>query len=366
MADQGFAASFSPDYTAARARFRASALALDAHLEAWSIDQRGPDGEELTIYLARIGGPRPTRAVVISSGIHGVEGFFGSAVQAALLEEVLGGFVPPPGTAILFLHALNPFGFAWQRRVNEDNADLNRNMLRPDERYAGAPDGYGELDPFLNPQSPPPLVEGFLLRAGMLIARHGMPALKNAIAGGQYEYPKGLFFGGHSPSRTARVLDERLPGLVGHCERVLHIDLHTGLGPWATYKLFVDHPWGSEQAKVLGAAFGEDVVEPWEPEKGTSYAIRGGLGTWCKSRFPEVDYDVLAAEFGTHRSVSVLRALRDENRCWHWARRDEVASMRARKRLTDVFAPPDPRWRHECVEQAIGVVERAIEAISEP
>lgn len=364
MSDRPLAACFSPDYTSARARFRASALALGCELAAWPIDQKGPDGEELTIDMARLGDPRPTRAVVISSGIHGVEGFFGSAVQAALLEDTLGGFAPPPGLAIIFLHALNPYGMAWIRRVNEDNADLNRNLLRPDERYEGAPDGYDELDALLNPESPPPPFEAFLPRAAYQIARQGLPALKNAVAGGQYEFPKGLFFGGHGPSRTAQVLDRELPALLGSCERVLHVDFHTGLGKRATYKLFVDHPWGSDGVEGLARLFGEDVIEPWEPEKGASYAIRGGLGTWCKARFPEVAYDVICAEFGTHNILRVIRSLRDENRAWHHGRRDDPRSLKASLYLKETFSPRDPAWRHSCVEQGLRIVEQAVDAIA--
>ncbi|TNE85108.1 MAG: DUF2817 domain-containing protein [Deltaproteobacteria bacterium] len=364
MSATPLAACFSPDYTSARARFRASALALGCTTEAWSIDQKGPDGEELTIDMAMLGDPQPKRAVVVSSGLHGVEGFFGSAVQVALLEETLGGFSPPPGLAIVFLHALNPFGFAWVRRVNEDNADLNRNMLRPDEQYVGAPDGYAELDALLNPTTPPPAFEAFLPRAGVQILRHGMPALKNAVAGGQYEFPKGLFFGGHGPSRTAQILDAKLPPLIGACERVLHVDFHTGLGKSGTYKVFVDHGWGSEGAQGLARTFGEEYVQPWEPEQGESYEIRGGLGTWCKARFPEVDYDVLCAEFGTKHVLKVIRALRDENRAWHHGRRDDARSIKATTALKETFAPRDPNWRHGCVEQGLRIVEQAIDALA--
>ena len=56
----------------------------------------------------------------------------------------------PPLRCVL-LHALNPFGFAWRRRVNEDNVDLNRNFLLDDEGYVGCPDGYAHLDPLLLP-----------------------------------------------------------------------------------------------------------------------------------------------------------------------------------------------------------------------
>ena len=184
------------------------------------------------------------------------------------------------------------------------------------------------------------------------IARHGMPAMKNAVAGGQYEYPKGLFFGGAGLQKTGQILDAELPRWVGQAKRVVHIDFHTGLGKRGDYKLFVDHPWGSDGANALSGAFGAHVVEPWEPERGTSYAIRGGLGSWCKARLPHVDYDVLAAEFGTVHILRVIAALHDENRATHWGGADHPSLPPARERLRDTFAPPERTWRDAVVPRA--------------
>jgi len=311
-----------------------------------------------------LGAKSPTRAVVVSSGIHGVEGFFGSAVQAALLEDVLGGWVPAEDAALVLIHALNPYGFAWLRRVNEENVDLNRNFLREGEAYEGSPDGYGALDVLLNPPEPPSTLSRLLFvpRAVLKILRHGMPALKNAVAGGQYDYPKGLFFGGAGPSRTQAILHTELPRWVGSCRKVMHVDLHTGLGANATYKLFVDHPWGSDAATSLGRVFGADVVEPWEPVRGTSYNIRGGLGTWCKARLPAVEYDVLTAEFGTTHVLRVVAALHDENRAHQWGGPEHAATEPAKRALRDVFAPPDRTWRDAVVPQGIQIVQRAMDA----
>ncbi len=38
-------------------------------------------------------------------------------------------------TGALLIHALNPYGFAWTRRVTEDNVDLNRNFVDHDKGY---------------------------------------------------------------------------------------------------------------------------------------------------------------------------------------------------------------------------------------
>ncbi len=356
------ASSFSSDYFSSRARFRSNALALGWSVDAVPVPPLGPNGEELTLEVARIGPERPDRLVVVSSGLHGIEGFFGAAVQAALLEERFVDWAPPPGLAVLLLHALNPFGFANLRRVNENNVDLNRNFLLDGQPYAGGPEGYAPLDPLLNPPTPPGGFEAFALRAGWNIARYGMPALKEAVAGGQYDFARGLFYGGAGPQPTVEILRDRLPRWIGPAaHRVLHIDFHTGLGQRGTYKLLVDQPAGSLGADALRAAFGP-AVQAWE-KAGVSYAIRGGLGGWCKARLPRVDYDVLAAEFGTVGILRVIAALRAENRATHWCEAGDPRCGAARTELLEVFAPRDAGWRTGVVAEGVAIVDRALTAL---
>jgi hypothetical protein len=250
MAD---ASAFSPDYVTARARFRAAAAALGFRPESHPIGREGAQGEDLTVDVAATGAERPARVVVVSSGLHGVEGFFGSAVQAALLEDVLRGWTPPRGAALVLLHALNPFGFSWLRRANEENVDLNRNFLPEGEAYRGSPARYAELDWLLNPRTPPRRIDLFLARSLLAIARHGLPALKQAIAGGQYDFPRGLFFGGHGPAPLRRILRENLPRWIGDAELVLHVDFHSGLGRRGTHKLLLEHTMDPARERWLAA-----------------------------------------------------------------------------------------------------------------
>jgi len=357
------ASAFSPDYTAAQGRFRSAALALGWHLERHPIGAKGPDGTELTIDVARFGDDKPKRAVVVSSGLHGVEAYLGSAIQCAMLEDVLGGWTPEDGTSLIFLHALNPYGFAWTRRVNENNVDLNRNFLLAGEAFSGSPPKYEDLNPLLNPPTPPGTMPVFMVKALYNILRHGMPALKNAVAGGQYDFPDGLFFGGDGPQQTQTILSENLPTWVGGAERVIHVDFHTGLGASGTYKLLIDHPWDSPMVAELAGAFGADVVEPWEPSRGVSYAIRGGLGTWCKALLPDTNYDVAVAEFGTHHVLKVIEALHRENCAHHWAQPDEKTTLNAKENLREIFAPRSAVWRNTVVPKGIRIVQQAIDAL---
>lgn len=41
---------------------------------------------------------------------------------------------------MLFIHAVNPYGFAWRRRVNENNVELNRSFLLEGETHEGCPE----------------------------------------------------------------------------------------------------------------------------------------------------------------------------------------------------------------------------------
>jgi hypothetical protein len=59
-------------------------------MEQQRIDAIAPIGEDLTIDVALWGNLRAHKMIVISSGLHGVEGFFGSAVQLAHLRRWIG------------------------------------------------------------------------------------------------------------------------------------------------------------------------------------------------------------------------------------------------------------------------------------
>ena len=350
---------FSPDYAAARQRFRQSASRLGWRQEALPIGLAGPAGEELTLDVAASPAGDPERVLVISSGLHGVEGFFGSAVQVALLEQWADR--PPPARCVL-LHGLNPHGFAWRRRFDENNVDPNRNFLLEGQRFEGAPEGYAALDPLLNPRRPPSRWEPFLLKAAWAIARYGMPALRQTIAGGQYAFPRGLFFGGAGPSRTHRLLAENLGRWLPGARSVVHLDFHTGLGAWGSWKLLIDYPLRDEQRAWLTEWFGVDSFEACDTA-GIAFDARGGLGLWCVNRGLAPDYLFACAEFGTYGPVTVLAGLRAENQAHHWGAPTDPATERAKRRLVELFCPADEGWRERVIARSVDLINRALSGL---
>lgn len=355
---------FSADYFAARTAFRAAVERSGGSWQAVPIAARGPNDEDLTIDVASLGEPQAERLVIVSSGLHGVEGFFGSAAQTAWLAEG-SQTTPPAGTRLLFLHALNPFGFAWRRRWNEHNVDLNRNFLLPGEPFAGSPPLYARLDSLLNPRSPPSRWEPFLLKAAAAMLRYGASRLAQSLPVGQYDYPQGLFFGGSELEETNRILAEYMAGWLGIAREVLHIDLHTALGKFGTYQLLLDAPPNSPRVRSLARQFDAENVSAnrlaeGAGKSGVIYASRGTWEKWCLATFADRTYNFATAEFGTYSGPRVIAALRAENRAYHFTGKNDAAYEWTRAAVVEAFAPRSLAWREQVVKQGIEIIDRAV------
>ncbi|TWU06444.1 DUF2817 domain-containing protein [Stieleria varia] len=353
---------FSDSYSTARKRFREAASDAGAALHCYPME--ASSGEEWSMDVAVLGDSHlPT--VVTSSGVHGVEGFVGSAVQLALLGQ-LKSSAGRAKVRHVFIHAVNPFGFAKLRRFNEDNVDLNRNFLNNASDYQGAPDGYVRLNEFLNPESPPSRMEPFHLRAAGKIWRHGMQTLKEAIAGGQYEYPRGIFFGGSEPSWSMRTISQHCEQWISDSQRIIHLDFHTGLGKHGEYKLLVGPEASADHDGWYESTFGATAVELSDRTNPTAYVASGTLEQWMQSRFRHREYRSTTVEFGTHNVIRVLAALRAENRAHHHGIVDSPSYHRAKQELLECFCPRAPSWRECVVKSSLAIIDQATLGILRP
>ena len=339
---------FLPDYFTARKAFRDLAQAQGGKLHSWEIiPPEAGETEGLTIDAAVFG--KGDQTLILSSGLHGVEGFAGSAIQLQMLQSEL-----PTGLQIVMLHVLNPYGMAKLRRVNENNVDLNRNFLPSTQSYEGSSTEYQRLNTLLNPSHPSGATDFMLIRTVLQIIRFGYNALKTAIVGGQYDFPKGLFFGGNQLERGPEIVLGKLGSLVGEAKQIVHIDFHTGLGKSGTYALLVDAEAGSAEHLRLHEGFG-DRVQPWSADHGVAYKIRGGLPAAMKRMFGK-RVDVITCEFGTIAGLNVLKALRSENQSHHWGGTVDAD----KKRLLSAFRPSSRSWENDILRGGATVISQAI------
>lgn len=345
---------FSPDYATARERFRAAAEAARAERISLSLAAVGPDASLLTIDIAWCG-PRSARRVLLhTSGLHGVEAFAGSAVHIAALTRPP---TLPPGCALLLVHVLNPYGMAWLRRANENNVDLNRNFLPKGERHGEnhAAMLYDRLDALLNPPSPP-VADFFKLRLLCCAARHGPRRLQQAIAEGQYRYPRGLFFGGHELQPGPAAYLDWLGQNLQQTEYLMAIDLHSGLGRFGESLLMAEPGVGVTPERALGAALGQPVVA-LASDASRPYRVTGSMGTALPRVLPHARMDFVLQEIGTYGPLAVLAALRAENR-WHHHGSGGLEHP-ARYELKEALCPSSPSWRRQAVENGLALLRAA-------
>ena len=356
------------DYVDSRDRFRQLARACGARTRSHAVDALGPGGESLSVDVATIGPVRADHLIVVTGGVHGVEGFLGAAIQFEILRG-LGTNALPAGTGVALIHAVNPWGYAHLRRVDENGVDINRNFVDGSGVEPASPIGYAELDPIINPRGAPTWgSEGaFWLRAGGAILRsRGVAPLARAIAEGQYEYPRGLFYGGKTMGVSCRALQDILLALAANAARLSVLDVHSGLGPSGVATLICNANTAPVPSlpSTLRARYGREIL--LDSSTDNAYDARGTFARFCGDALADKPFTYVCVEIGTVGPLAVLTALRRENRAHHGCPVGSEPYARTKRALREVFAPSSPRWRRAGVAEGMAVFDRTLGGSSNP
>jgi hypothetical protein len=353
---------FSLDYRSARDKFRTACGEAGIAVTSWLHSLRGTDGEELATDTAWIGPKDASRVLVTCSGTHGVEGYYGSGCQVGFLRD--GHYRSlPPGTAVLLIHATNPYGFSWSRRVNEDNIDINRNFV--DFGRPIAENGlYLELADLLAPEEWNEEVEARTrAKLAAYIAKAGPAGFGRAVVAGQRTHPNGLFFGGTSPCWSNRTIGKIVPHYLEEASHVCVLDFHTGLGPPGYSEMICRHPPGSVALALARRWFGDAVTSPAAGES-ASPVIEGNLRMAFMRLLPEATVVASAIEVGTLPADEVNMALVADN--WLHIHGDpRSAQGRAiKRRIRDAFYCDNESWRDACYPRAVEIQQQALAGLA--
>lgn len=357
------AAAFSATYAEARARFLAAAgargLVVESHVHP---DARGAEGEALAMDVA-VAGPQASGALlVLTSAMHGAEGFSGSGCQVALLEDdAWAAAVAQAGVAVVYVHAVNPHGFSHLARTNESNVDLNRNF-RDFSLPIPRNEAYLRVDPLLVPADwPPPAANEAALQA--LRQELGERAVQAAITGGQCDRPDGLFFGGKAPAWSNLILRAVFTKYGAQRRRIAWIDFHTGLGPPGHGERI--HMGDGDDASIDRARrmYGVDVTS-YHDGSSTSAPISGVSYRAAVESCPRAEFTGIALEFGTLPLKQVIDALRGD--AWLLRHPDAPADKRAaiKRAVRDAFYVDRPDWKAMLVGQARATALQALKGLS--
>ena len=349
---------FATDYSDARARFRQATETAGGRLRSYRNPNLGPAGEELACDCAWFGPDDAGKVLAIMSGTHGVEGFCGSAVQLDWLAEGNAAALKP-GHAALLIHAINPYGFAWIRRVTEENVDLNRNFLDFSQPLPMNP-AYDELADALVPAA---ITGSEFDKAEAKIAafraKNGDAAFHAARSAGQYKHKNGIFYGGAGPTWARRteeaiIADYRLAAR----RHVAMIDLHTGLGPFGYGELIVMPGPDSAHGRRLQGWY-DCVSTMGDPNSPAT--TRSGLGPQRWEELLGERATIATLEYGTRPRWTVFSALRAD--AWLHAHTNvdwsTAETRRIKADLKDAFFPDSAAWREMVLFRARQVLRQA-------
>lgn len=358
------AAHFSESYVEAREKFlaavaEAGAVLLDSH--RCPVD--GPAGEPLHTDVARIGPANAEKLLILVSSTHGIEGYCGSGSQVGWLRARHYWRDAAPDTAVLLVHAINPYGFAWGRRVTQENVDLNRNFVDHAAPYPENPD-YAALAGHINPREWTPAA---LAAADRAIADHyGLPNtdfLPKAVHGGQYINPLGTFFGGNAPTWSNQTFRRILRERAGEAREIALIDYHTGLGPTG----YGDLIFGG-RAEEGHARRWFDHVTPTEAElqePGHKLgSIPGPLKGALLQELPDRQVTAGAIEYGTHPVSEVLQAIRADNWLYAHGDPDSPQGREIRAVVREMFYPSLWQWKVMVFSRSNDVIRQALAGLA--
>lgn len=354
---------FSATYAQARDRFAEAAKAADVDLRTLILPgYRGREGEKLTLDVAYLGRRNAEKVLILSSGVHGPEGFCGSACQTALLcDDSLMQRIRDLDIGVLLLHAVNPYGFSWLHRTNESNIDLNRNAVpfpfnkAPDLRAENFQElliGFGwprttdqqeRLDAYCEEQG-------------------GMAALWKILSTGQYHDSAGLFYGGTQTSWSISVIREVLPDYVSAAEAVAWVDIHTGLGPYGHGEKIC--PGRSSDLSFTRMLWGSDLAVP-SAGRSVSGGVSGSIIKMIYEFRPQAQCAIMGLEFGTLPYEAVLESIAADA----WVRSQENVTTGVRDKVArlvrDAFFCDHDDWKGYVLGQARMVLMQAVIGLAE-
>ncbi|HWP17812.1 MAG TPA: M14 family metallopeptidase [Burkholderiaceae bacterium] len=354
--------AYSQTYAEARLKFLAACENAGLDVQSHAHPLLGRDGEALAMDVARQGPRDATRLLILSSACHGVEGYAGSGIQIALLRDARWcEAVDVSGVAVLYIHALNPYGFSWWRRVTQENVDLNRNFHDFSRPLPDNP-AYDEIHALLLPRDWPP---GDEAEAGIAryVEQHGAMAFQAAVSQGQYTHADGLYYGGRNPTWSNVTLRHVLQEHGRGVRALGWIDFHTGLGPRGHGERIYAGPDTAEGIERARRWWGSTVTSIYDGSS-SSAKLSGMMWQAALDECPEATYTGIALEYGTLPVRDVLDALRAD----HWLEKHPEApedlARRIKQQVRDAFYIDADDWKLRLVEQAQEATRQALAALS--
>ena len=309
----------------------------------------------------------PKRLFILSSAVHGIEGYVGSAVQQMFMKELIGE-LNLADTGVLLIHGVNPYGFKYNRRVTENNVDLNRNSTKDLTLYQSVNAGYTDLYGMLNPKGEVSLSSFgntfFQLDAVQKIVRYSMKTLRQAILQGQYQFLVGLYFGGNALEPSIDLVTPVIKETAEDYEIVFNIDLHTGYGARGTLHLFPNPIDDKKMKRGLEDIFSGNPIDWGDGDD--FYTVTGDFTSYIGQVLHDKFYLPMVFEFGTLDSQTTMGSIKSlhnmivENQGFHHGYKTKKDELVNKTDVLEMYYPSSEKWRSKAIADARQILSRAM------
>jgi hypothetical protein len=340
---------FSQRYSAAKSLFLDSIelSRLMTSTETFNHPEKGPRNERLSCDVIWLGKTNTDNVLVLISGLHGVEGGVGSAIQTDFVNRYKR---LPDNCAVVLVHALNPWGFAWASRGDHQGIDVNRNFIDFNQPLPTSDISdlwqqlsSGELD-FVDLAADQEQFE--------------------RISQGQYQHADAPFYGGNTVSWSRQIIESLIEKIApAKRKKIMVLDIHSGLGGYGCGDLICDHPADSKGFKLAHTLFGKTIVAPFASE--SKYGAKLGLHDYIWQQQGE-HVCFLTLEFGTQGNDRLLSVLAQDQQ---WQQSGETdwsadSTIETKHAMQDFFCPDEKQWQELVLFRGRQVIEMALAELS--
>jgi hypothetical protein len=367
---------FSEDYIESRDLFRTDSVKLMKKYKGSSrslFKVPSKKDNDLTVDLLYLPSLKARKNfIIISSGVHGVEGYTGSAVQRMIMSEFISDETLA-STGFLFIHSMNPYGFKYNRRVTENNVDMNRNSSAESGLYKTVNEGYPAVSDLINPEGPVNTGSAgnifFEIRSVLKIISASMPVLRQAILQGQYQFPKGVYYGGSEPEPQIREIAPYITKYAAGYPLVMIIDLHTGYGERGKLHLF---PNPVKDPKIR--AMMEKIFEGYGIDWGDTddfYTVTGDFTSYLESLLKGVTFIPMAFEYGTLDSQTTVGSIKSlhitllENQGFNYGYKSDKDKTEVQNNFKEMYFPSSPEWRSKVISDSRVIMKDVLKRFRE-
>lgn len=221
--------AFATNYAQARVKFLQAAATAALPTRSFTQNEKGLEGEDLALDVAFEGHTDAPNLLILSCGTQGADGFAGSAIETFLLhDQEWHEQVKNNDSAVLYVHAVNPWGMSHLTFSDAQNINFVRNFV-DFAKPLPANLGYEQLHE--KALTPPWAISHESEAATQeIIKKHGLHFLLNIHQRGQYTRPNGFYYGGTAPSWSHQQWRKLLQTYGQRAQRIAWVDMRRGWG----------------------------------------------------------------------------------------------------------------------------------------